>query len=59
MLTASNALIKVTPGLMIWTIICFFITLFVLMQITARVSWDDVFANGVGSAPPQGAGHGR
>ena len=35
------------------------ITLFVLMQITARVSWDEVFASGVGSAPPQGAGHGR
>ena len=35
------------------------ITLFVLRQITARVSWDDVFANGVGSAPPpQGAAHG-
>src|SRR3954462_13240630 len=32
MLTASNALIKVTPGLMIWTIICFFITLFVLKR---------------------------
>jgi len=35
------------------------ITLFVLMQITGRVSWDEVFASGVGSAPPQGAGHGR
>src|SRR5436190_2198036 len=32
MLTASNALIKVVPGLMIWTIICFFITLFVLKR---------------------------
>jgi F-type H+-transporting ATPase subunit b len=29
---ASNALIKVTPGLMIWTIICFLITLFVLKR---------------------------
>src|ERR671939_1046443 len=29
---ASNALIKVTPGLMIWTIVCFFITLFVLRR---------------------------
>ena len=27
---ASNALIKVTPGLMIWTIVAFLITLFVL-----------------------------
>jgi len=35
------------------------ITLFVLMQITARLSTDDVFANGVGSAPlPQGGAHG-
>lgn len=29
---ASNALIKVTPGLMIWTIICFLIVLFVLKR---------------------------
>jgi F-type H+-transporting ATPase subunit b len=29
---ASNALIKVTPGLMIWTIIAFLITLFVLKR---------------------------
>jgi F-type H+-transporting ATPase subunit b len=29
---ASNALIKVTPGLMIWTIVCFLITLFVLTR---------------------------
>jgi F-type H+-transporting ATPase subunit b len=29
---ASNALIKVTPGLMIWTIVCFLITLFVLRR---------------------------
>jgi F-type H+-transporting ATPase subunit b len=29
---ASNALIKVTPGLMIWTIISFLITLFVLKR---------------------------
>ena len=29
---ASNALIKVTPGLMIWTIICFLIALYVLKR---------------------------
>jgi F-type H+-transporting ATPase subunit b len=29
---ASNALIQVTPGLMIWTIVCFLITLFVLKR---------------------------
>jgi F-type H+-transporting ATPase subunit b len=29
---ASNALIKVTPGLMIWTIVCFLITFFVLRK---------------------------
>jgi F-type H+-transporting ATPase subunit b len=29
---ASNALIQVTPGLMIWTIIAFFITFFVLRR---------------------------
>lgn len=29
---AANALIKVTPGLMIWTIVCFLITLFVLQR---------------------------
>src|SRR5919202_402717 len=29
---ASNALIKVTPGLMIWTIVCFLITLYVLKR---------------------------
>jgi F-type H+-transporting ATPase subunit b len=28
----ANALISVTPGLMIWTIICFFITFFVLKR---------------------------
>jgi F-type H+-transporting ATPase subunit b len=32
MLLASNALIKVTPGLMIWTIVCFLIALFVLKR---------------------------
>ena len=32
MLAASNALIKVTPGLMIWTLICFFITFLVLRR---------------------------
>jgi F-type H+-transporting ATPase subunit b len=31
-LVASNALIKVTPGLMIWTIVCFLICLFVLKR---------------------------
>ncbi len=31
-LLASNALIKVTPGLMIWTIVAFLITLFVLKR---------------------------
>jgi F-type H+-transporting ATPase subunit b len=29
---AANALISVTPGLMIWTIVCFFITFFVLKR---------------------------
>jgi F-type H+-transporting ATPase subunit b len=29
---ASNALISVTPGLMIWTIVCFLITLYVLKR---------------------------
>ena len=29
---AANALIKVTPGLMIWTIVCFLIALFVLRR---------------------------
>jgi F-type H+-transporting ATPase subunit b len=29
---ASNALIKVTPGLMIWTIVCFLIVVFVLKK---------------------------
>jgi F-type H+-transporting ATPase subunit b len=32
MLLASNALIKVTPGLMIWTIVAFLITLYVLKR---------------------------
>jgi F-type H+-transporting ATPase subunit b len=32
MLVGSNALIKVTPGLMIWTIVAFLITLFVLRR---------------------------
>ena len=31
-LLADNALIKVVPGLMIWTILCFLITLFVLKR---------------------------
>ena len=29
---AANALIQVTPGLMIWTVVCFLITLFVLKR---------------------------
>ena len=29
---AANALISVTPGLMIWTIVCFLIALFVLKR---------------------------
>jgi F-type H+-transporting ATPase subunit b len=29
---ASNALIQVTPGLMIWTVVCFLISLFVLKR---------------------------
>src|SRR3989442_10438601 len=32
MLVASSGLIKVTPGLMIWTIVCFGITFFVLKR---------------------------
>src|ERR1700745_3651284 len=32
MLVASNALISVTPGLMIWTIVCFLIALFILKR---------------------------
>ena len=32
MMLASNPLIQVTPGLMIWTIVCFLITLFVLKR---------------------------
>ena len=32
MALASNALIQVTPGLMIWTIVCFLLTLFVLKR---------------------------
>ena len=32
MVLASNALIQVTPGLMIWTIVCFLITLYVLKR---------------------------
>jgi F-type H+-transporting ATPase subunit b len=32
MLLATNPLIQVTPGLMIWTIVCFLITLFVLKR---------------------------
>src|SRR5438876_6501378 len=32
MLLGSNPLIQVTPGLMIWTIVCFLIALFVLKR---------------------------
>jgi F-type H+-transporting ATPase subunit b len=32
LLLGANALIKVTPGLMIWTIVCFLIALFVLRK---------------------------
>jgi F-type H+-transporting ATPase subunit b len=32
MVLASNPLIQVTPGLMIWTIVCFLITLYVLKR---------------------------
>jgi F-type H+-transporting ATPase subunit b len=32
MLVGANPLISVTPGLMIWTIVCFLITLFVLKR---------------------------
>src|SRR5215475_4795273 len=32
MLLASSPLIRVTPGLMIWTLVCFAITLFVLKR---------------------------
>ena len=32
LLLGANALIKVTPGLMIWTIVCFLVTLFVLKR---------------------------
>ena len=31
MVVAANALISVTPGLMIWTIVCFLIALYVLI----------------------------
>jgi F-type H+-transporting ATPase subunit b len=31
-MVASNALLKITPGLMIWTLVCFFITFFVLKR---------------------------
>jgi F-type H+-transporting ATPase subunit b len=33
MLVASSDLIKVVPGLMIWTIVCFLVTLFVLKRV--------------------------
>jgi F-type H+-transporting ATPase subunit b len=32
MVVAANALIQVTPGLMIWTIFCFLVTLYVLKR---------------------------
>ena len=31
-LLATNPLIQVTPGLMIWTVVCFLITFFVLKR---------------------------
>ena len=33
MMVASNPLIQVTPGLMIWTIVCFLITFYVLKKV--------------------------
>jgi F-type H+-transporting ATPase subunit b len=33
MVVAANPLIQVTPGLMIWTIVCFLVTLFVLKRV--------------------------
>ena len=33
MLVAANALISVKPGLMVWTIVCFLVTFFVLRQV--------------------------
>src|SRR5262245_33218099 len=33
MLVATSPLIKITPGLMIWTIVCFAIVFFVLMRV--------------------------
>ena len=33
MVLGSNPLIQVTPGLMIWTIVCFLVTLFVLKRV--------------------------
>ena len=39
---ASNPLIQVTPGLMIWTIVCFLITFFVLKKVAfGRIQADD------------------
>jgi F-type H+-transporting ATPase subunit b len=35
-LLANNALIKVTPGLMIWTIVAFLVTLFVLSRVAFK-----------------------
>src|SRR5207249_6032916 len=29
---AANALLKITPGLMIWTLVCFFITFWILKR---------------------------
>jgi F-type H+-transporting ATPase subunit b len=36
MVVAANALIKVTPGLMIWTIVCFLVTLYVLKRLAFK-----------------------
>jgi len=33
MIVAANALISVKPGLMIWTIICFAVTFYVLKRV--------------------------
>jgi hypothetical protein len=35
------------------------VTLFVLMQLTARVSWDEVFSDGAHAGDARGLGHAR
>jgi len=42
---AANPLISVTPGLMIWTIVCFLIALFVL----GRILYGTPFPQALGS----------